>query len=117
MKTFTPLTLLLLAGMLAAGCVFHRAKKAPAPAPGMSQTVVKPDNSLTARVATYNVAGRFVVLSFPIGQMPQLDQTLFLYRSGLKVAEVKVTGPQRDNNVVADLVSGDAHAGDEVRDK
>jgi hypothetical protein len=115
MKTFTPLTLLLLAGMLAGGCIFHRAKKAPAP--GMSQTVVTPDNSLTARVATYNVAGRFVVLSFPVGQLPQLDQTLFLYRSGLKVAEVKVTGPQRDNNVVADLLSGDARAGDEVRDQ
>jgi hypothetical protein len=35
----------------------------------------------------------------------------------LKVAEVKVTGPQRDNNIVADLVSGDAQVGDEVRDQ
>ncbi|MGD0745928.1 MAG: hypothetical protein ABSA45_12315 [Verrucomicrobiota bacterium] len=119
MKTFTPLTLLLLAGMMAAGCIFHRAKKTPAStsAPRMSETVVKPDNSLAARVATYNVAGRFVVLSFPVGQMPKLDQTLFLYRDGLKVAEIKVTGPQRDNNIVADLVSGDAQAGDEVRDQ
>jgi hypothetical protein len=35
----------------------------------------------------------------------------------LKVAEIKVTGPQRDNNTVADLVSGDAQVGDEVRDQ
>jgi hypothetical protein len=66
-------------------------------------------------VSAYNAVGRFVVLSFPVGRMPRLDQTLFLYRNGLKVAEVKVTGPQRDNNVVADIISGDAQAGDEVR--
>ncbi|MGD0351453.1 MAG: hypothetical protein ABSB84_14240 [Verrucomicrobiota bacterium] len=117
MKLFMRLTLLLLAGMLAAGCTFHRAKKTPASAPRTSQTVVAPDNSLTARVAAYNAAGRFVVLSFPVGQVPRLDQTLFLYRDGLKVAEVKVSGPQRDNNIVADLVSGSAQVGDEVRDQ
>ena len=116
MKTFTPLTLLL-AGLLANGCVSHSAKKAPAPAPRPPQTVVAPDNSLMARVASYNASGRFVVLSFPVNQMPRLDQTLFLYRNGLKVAEIKVTGPQRDNNIVADLVSGGALVGDEVRDQ
>ena len=122
MKTFSKLAVWGLAGMLLAGCsIFHKTKQAPAPAstppPRTSQTVVAPDNSLAARVAAYNATGRFVVLSFSVGQMPKLDQTLFLYRSGLKVAEVKVTGPQRDNNIVADLVNGDAQVGDEVRDQ
>jgi hypothetical protein len=108
---------LLLAGVLAVGCVFHKVQKTSASAPRTSQTVVTPDNSLTARVAAYNAVGRFVVLSFPVGQVPKLDQTLFLYRDGLKVAEVKVSGPQRDNNIVADLVNGDAQVGDEVRDQ
>jgi hypothetical protein len=116
MKTFMLLALLLV-GLLVAGCASHKAKKTPAPTAHTSQTVVAPDNSLTARVAAYNATGRFVVLSFPVSQMPKLDQTLFLYRGGLKVADVKVTGPQRDNNVVADLVSGDAQVGDEVRDQ
>jgi hypothetical protein len=121
MKTLMPLTLLLV-GMLATGCVlFHKGKKALAsarpPAAHTTQTVVTPDNSLTARVASYNAVGRFVVLSFPVGRMPKLDQTLFLYRDGLKVAELKVTGPQSDSNIVADLVSGDAQVGDEVRDQ
>ena len=113
-----PLTLLLLAGMLATGCCIppdnesSRARRAHAP-----QTIVTPDNSLTARVVSYNAAGRFVVLSFPVGQMPKLEQSLFLYRDGLKVGEVKVTGPQRDNNIVADLVTGEAQVGDEVRDQ
>ena len=124
MKTFTNLTVWVLAGTLLTGCsIFHKSKQAPAPGtkppapPRTSQTVVTPDVSLSARVARYNAAGRFVVLSFPVGQMPRLDLTLFLYRNGLKVAEVKVTGPQRDNNIVADLVNGDAQVGDEVRDQ
>ena len=49
--------------------------------------------------------------------MPKLQQTLFLYRAGLKVAELKVTGPQEEANIVADLVSGEAQVGDTVRDQ
>ena len=129
MKRWTPLTLLLLAGLLLTGCrslpwpwKHHHPAPAPAPAAPAPTTrsappVVTPDNSLSARVARYNADGRFVVFSFPVSQMPKLDQTLFVYRNGLKVAEVKVTGPQRDNNIVADLLSGDARVGDEVRDQ
>jgi len=120
MKTLMPLTLLVVAGMLMTSCsIFHKSKQtpAPAPAPRTTQTVVTPDNSLAAKVASYNATGRFVVLSFPVGQMPGVGQVLFLYRGGLKVGEVKVTGPQRDNNIVADLDTGEAQVGDEVRDQ
>ena len=58
-------------------------------------------------MATFN-GGRFVVLDFPVGKMPALDQTLFVFRQGLKVGEVKITGPERDHNTVADLISGEA---------
>jgi hypothetical protein len=68
-------------------------------------------------VVSVNTIGRFVVMSFPTGQMPRMDQTLFLYRNGLKTGEVHVTGPQQDSNIVADLVSGDAQVGDTVSDK
>jgi len=122
MKMFMRLTVLLLSGALLTGCsVFHWTRKHPTPAPApVARTpppVVAPDNSLTARVASYNVVGRFVVLSFPVGRMPGVGQVLFLYRDGLKVGEVKVTGPQRDNNIVADLDTGEAQVGDEVRDQ
>jgi hypothetical protein len=46
-----------------------------------------------------------------------VGQACFIYRSGLKVAEVKITGPRQDNNIVADLFSGDAQVGDNVRDQ
>jgi hypothetical protein len=119
MKSLMPLTLVI-AGMLAAGCLHHRPARAArpaAPAAVAPQPIVTPDNSLTARVVSYNASGRFVVLSFPVGQMPKLEQSLFLYRDGMKVSEVKITGPQRENNIVADLVTGEAQVGDEVRDQ
>ena len=51
------------------------------------------------------------MLSFPVGQMPAVGQELFLYRGGLKTGAVKITGPQNDNNIVADVIDGDAQAG------
>jgi hypothetical protein len=77
--------------------------------------IFSPDNVLTGKVVKVNVDGRFVVLSFPIGRLPTLDQRLSIYRRGLKTGEVRVTGPQLDDNVVGDIVVGDAQTGDEVR--
>jgi hypothetical protein len=68
-------------------------------------------------VLTVNNVGRFVVLNFPEGKLPKLDQHLFLYRAGLKVAEVKIVGPQQETSIVADILSGEAQTGDTVRDQ
>ena len=118
MKLFLPLTLMFVV-LLATGCASSKktAAKTPAAATAAPEPIVTPDNSLSGKVASYNSVGRFVVLSFPVGQMPKMDEKLFLYRGGLKVGEVKITGPQNDNNIVADLVTGDTQAGDEVRDQ
>lgn len=115
MKWFASL-MLVSAGLLLAGCVHHKPAH-PAALGNPAPTIVTPDYSLAGKVVSYNDAGRFVVLNFPTGRMPKMDQHLFLYRAGLKVAEVNVTGPQSDDNTVADLVSGDAQTGDEVRDQ
>ena len=107
----------LAAGILASGCVFHKAKT-PAPAPAAATVIVTPDTSLAASVVRCNPAGRFVVLNFPPGRMPAVGQSFFLYRAGLKQGEVKISGPRDDNNnIVADIVTGDAQVGDEVRDR
>ena len=58
---------------------------------------------------------RCVVLNFPLGRMAVVEQHLGVYRQGQKVGEVKVTGPQREDNIVADLVAGEAQVGDETR--
>jgi len=113
----TVFALLLMAGILISGCATPKKKASSAPVPKDSTLIITPDASLTATVVSINEAGRFAVLSFPLGQMPAVGQTLFLYRAGLKTGEVKISGPQRDNNIVADLVTGYAQAGDEVRDQ
>lgn len=112
MKCFLPA--FLLGVVMICGCATHP-KTAPDPKPG--GLLVTPEHSLTGKVLTYNVTGRFVVLDFPVGKMPTTDQALFVYRQGLKVGEVKITGPERDTNTVGDLVSGEAQKGDEVRDQ
>jgi hypothetical protein len=78
--------------------------------------IVTPENALVGKVATVNPTARFVVLSFPVGRLPAVEARLNLYRRGLKVGELKVTGPQLDDNIVADVVAGEAEVGDEVRE-
>jgi len=85
----------------------------PVVTPGPKVTVT-PDTSYVGKVATVNSAARFVVLSFPAGHMPPLDQKLNVSRKGNKIGEVRITGPQLDENVVADIITGEADAGDEV---
>jgi hypothetical protein len=60
---------------------------------------------------------RFVVITFPLGQLPAIGSRMNIFRSGEIVGEIKITGPQRDDNSVADIIFGDALKGDEVRPK
>lgn len=90
------------------------AEKTPSPEP---QLIVTPEQLLVGKVATFNTAGRFVVLDFPVGKLPALEQVMFVYRQGLKVGEVKIVGPERDHMTIGDLLAGEARKGDEVRDK
>jgi hypothetical protein len=100
------------------GCsLFGKHGTAAKPAVATPQAIVTPDSSLEAKVVSVNSVGRFVVLSFSAGQLPKPDETLFIYRAGLKVAQVKITGPQQENDIVADLVSGDVQVGDAVRNE
>ena len=87
----------------------------PAATPLTQTLIVTPENPLVGKVTTVNQTAGFVVLSFPVGHMPPIDQRLSVYRKGLKVGEVKITGPKLDENVVADVVAGDAEASDEVK--
>ena len=93
------------------------AEPVPTPAPKPAPPIVTPDTGVSGRVTRYNETGRFVVMNFPVARMPAMGKQLFLYRNNLKVGEVKITGPQRDDHIVGDLTTGEAQVGDEVRDK
>jgi hypothetical protein len=77
--------------------------------------IVTPGGNLPGSVISVNPTARFAVLRFPIGQMPPLNQRMSAYRQGLKVADLKISGPQRDIHTVADVVAGECRIGDEVR--
>jgi hypothetical protein len=83
---------------------------------GTNQTIVMPALSAVGHVAYVNRASRFAVLDYPIGSMPVLRQKLNVYRNNLKVAELIVTGPKTDGNIIADITTGEVQAGDEVRE-
>ncbi len=67
------------------------------------------------RVVSVNASLRFVVIDFGLGRMPSVGTRWGVYRGGLKVGEVKITGPQEETNIVGDITSGDARSEDEVR--
>jgi hypothetical protein len=97
---------------------FSETAGVPGPTPQPSPTlIVTPANALIGKVARVNPKGRYVVLNFPVGHLPAVEQNLDVYHLGLKTGEVRVTDLHLDDNVVADLTAGQALAGDEVRDK
>ncbi len=130
MKIFSLFTLLVIA-LVAPGCSWfkHQLPSRPkAAAASQSSTtkatvteaapkaIVTPDLALAAKVVRVNDVARIAILNFPDGKMPRLQQTFYVYRSGIKVAEVKIVGPQDDeNNIVADVISGDPQVGLSVR--
>jgi hypothetical protein len=79
--------------------------------------IVTPDTAITGKVVKFNDTARIVVLEFSIVNMPAADRQLFIYRNDLKVGEVKTSRWQKDQHIVADLISGEAQAGDVVRDR
>jgi hypothetical protein len=116
------LTVILLGAFAVGGCVHKKAAgqpKAPASPSGAQanyQTVpVTPESAVRGKVVLVNKTAQFVVLNFPLGRMAQIDQRFDLYRHGLKVGEIRVTGPQREDNIVADLLAGEAEVGDDAR--
>ena len=98
--------------VLLAGCVWNQPGKAK-PAP----PIVTADTTLVGKVVSANPNARFAILNFPLGRLPWVGQVLGVYRNNLKVGEVKVSGPQRDDNIVADITTGEAQKDDEVKDR
>ena len=92
------------------------ASVSPAGQTNRSELIVTPSAQVQGRVALVNPKARYVVVSFPIGAVPAIQQRMHVFRSGLKVGEIKITGPQRDFNIAADIIDGECQIGDEVRE-
>jgi hypothetical protein len=113
----------ILALVLVAGCSRSKMsgssekKKASAAALVTPPKVVTPVTGLVGTVSMVNRGAGFVVLTFTSGNLPRRDQILGIYRNGLKVGEVRVTGPEQDINTVADRVAGEIEMNDEAREE
>ena len=78
--------------------------------------IVTPAPANSGRITSVNLAARYVVITYPVGvPLPAIERKLDVYRAGLKVGEIKITGPSRDLNTVADITAGECQPGDEVR--
>ena len=80
-----------------------------------SHLIMTSSAEVQGRVASVNPNARYAVISFPIGALPALQQRMQVYRGGLKVAEIKITGPQIEFNIIGDIVDGECQVGDTVR--
>lgn len=117
----------LAAALAAAGCATkngaYDASEQPPAASGVAAhspqppaVIVTPATGNRGRITSVNPTARHVVVSYALGiALPLVDQKLFVYRAGLKVAELKVSKERIDVNLVADITSGECRVGDEVR--
>lgn len=91
---------------------------APAPVMAVSTNTSEPAPIVlppSGRVHSVNLGRRFVVLDYTLGGMPPLESRLNVYRNGQKVAELRLSGPERNGFVAADIVDGFVQVDDEVR--
>ncbi len=106
------------AAVLLAGCLQPKPPAHASPlAPDKKkppETYITPALGAVGRVEMVNLEGRFVVLSFPAGHVPPPGQTWRINHRGLQIGRVKISGPQRQMDTVADIVEGEANVGDEA---
>ena len=106
---------------MGSGCGGRKPDVQPQPRPAAAGKTGNPSPRVviagekSGKVIKVHSTAQFIVLNFPIGTLPAQGATLGVFRDGLKVGEARVTGPQLDDNVVADLTGGEAQVGDEVR--
>jgi hypothetical protein len=114
------LAVLCVSALFWSGCAHSEKGKGAAQAskgvaPISMKTAARPLTNGVGVILSVSDSLHFVVIDFSAGQIPPLDTRLSVYRGGQKVAELKVSGPVRNSNVVADIRAGEVKAGDEVR--
>ena len=76
---------------------------------------IRPLDALVGRVVRVQASLRFVVVDFSLHEPPPPGTRLEVRRDGAVVGVLKAGHFRRETTVAADMVSGDAAEGDEVR--
>lgn len=82
--------------------------------PPSTGPLVTPEASNIGNVALVNDTAKYVIVSFRGGTAPAQGEKFSLYRRGLKVGEIRISGPQDNALTAADLLNGSAKIGDEL---
>jgi hypothetical protein len=101
------------------GCAKTKPAKGPPPQlpPDSTNVTVTPVVPITGKVVVVNRNGNFVILTLAPGIYPPTGTLVYTYRKGRKTAELRVTGPQNDENTAADILSGEPLKGDTISDE
>jgi hypothetical protein len=99
------------------GAAVSSSRPAPPSPTRPPEVIVTPSNANVGKVTSVNPGARFAVITFSLGNVPGANRRLGVYRAGLKVGEIKITGPARDNNTVGDILAGECQVNDEVKEE
>jgi hypothetical protein len=69
----------------------------------------------SGRIHSTHPGLQFVVVDYTLGGTPPLQSLLPVYRGEHKVGQIRLTGPERNGFVAADVVEGILQIDDEVR--
>ena len=69
----------------------------------------------SGRIHSVHPGLQFVVVDYTLGGIPPLQSILHVYRDDQKVGEIRLTGPERNGFVAADVLEGVLRNDDEVR--
>lgn len=75
-------------------------------------TVILP---ASGKIHSVNAGLKFVVIDYTLGGMPPLQSVLGVYRGSEKIGQLRLSGPERNGFVAADVLEGFLQPGDEVR--
>lgn len=70
---------------------------------------------IRGRILTRNDQARFVVFEVIFSPVPEQGRRLEVRRNGKKVGELRTSRWNRGSLVAADIISGEAQPGDEIR--
>ena len=115
---FIPMSVGALVLLLIVGCSSPQQTTEPAfkvrPVGSQTNLVITPAKSAVGHIRSVKPQLKFVVIDFPVGQVPAEETRLSIFRAGAKVGEVKISGSPKGTFIVGDILTGSAQEGDEV---
>jgi hypothetical protein len=108
------LVLLIIGGLVVAGCSGARSPGLLTPAP-VFPAVIRPLDGNLATVVQVHERLRFVVLDYSLSAMPPSGTSLEVYRGSRRIGRVRLSRWSGPGTAAADVVEGGPQIGDIVR--